>query len=423
MSSVFFYLILAILVFEYLLERILSYLNSTYWSDRLPDELRGIYDEEKYRKSMAYEKSKQNFSLVVSTLTFIAMILLLVFGGFGWLDHVVRKYTENPYLMALLFFGILGLVSSVLSTPFEIYNVFVLEEKFGFNRTTPKTFVLDKIKGMVLGAVIGSGLLSLIIWIWLSTGNYFWLLAWVVIAGFMIFMAMFYSNLIVPLFNKQKPLEPGELKDAIEGFAMKVGFRLKNIFVIDGSKRSKKANAYFTGLGGKKRIVLYDTLIHDHATGELVAVLAHEIGHYKKKHTLLSIVLSLIQTGLMLFILSLFIRRDSVLSQSLCQSLSGFMHTGIQQSFHMGILAFGLLYSPLSMILGILLNMLSRANEYQADRYAGVNYDPVFLQDALKKLSVNNLSNLRPHPAYVFFYYSHPTLLQRLWALERLAAG
>jgi STE24 endopeptidase len=420
MSSAFLYIILGILVFEFILERILAYLNSTFWSDHLPEELAGIYDEEKYRKSMAYEKQKQRFGLVVSTLTFFAMALVLTLGGFGWLDHFIRNYTENPYLMALLFFGILGLVSSILSMPFEIYHVFVLEEKFGFNQTTPKTFLLDQLKGLVLGAIIGGGLLSLIIYIYLSTGNYFWVIAWVVIACFMIFMTMFYSNLIVPLFNKQKPLENGALRDAIEAFAVKVGFKLKNIFVIDGSKRSKRANAYFTGLGMKKRIVLYDTLITDHTTEELVAVLAHEIGHYKKKHTAVSMILSLLQTGLMLFILSLFIRKESPLSQMLCQSLSGFTDTGLKQSFHLGILAFGLLYSPLSLILGIMLNMLSRANEYQADRYAGVTYNPASLQDALKKLSVNNLSNLRPHPVYVFFYYSHPTLLQRLSALEIL---
>lgn len=420
MSSTFLFIILAILVFEYFLERILDYLNSTYWSDHLPEELKGIYDEEKYKKSMAYEKQKQKFGFVVSTLTFLAMAGVLVSGGFGWLDHLVRNYTINPFLMALLFFGILGLISSILSIPFEIYHVFVLEEKFGFNRTTPKTFIFDKIKGLILGAVIGGGLLCLILSIYLSTGNYFWIIAWVVIACFTMFMTMFYSNLIVPLFNKQKPLEPGSLRDAIEAFATKVGFKLKNIYVIDGSRRSKRANAYFTGLGMKKRIVLYDTLINDHTTGELVAVLAHEIGHYKKKHTTLSMILSLLQTGLMLFILSLFIRRDSPLSQLLCQSLSGFTAIGIKQSFHLGILAFGLLYSPLSFVLGIALNMLSRANEYQADRYAGLKYNPESLQDALKKLSVNNLSNLRPHPVYVFFYYSHPTLLQRLSALEAL---
>jgi STE24 endopeptidase len=406
---------------DYGLERLLAYLNSTYWSDQLPKELEGIYDQEKYRRSQRYEKSKQKFAFVLSTLTLLAMLFMLVAGGFAWMDAFVRQYTHHPILMALLFFGILGFVSNLLSLPFDVYHVFVLEEKFGFNRTTAKTFILDRLKGLLLSIIIGGGLLSLIILIYESTGNYFWLIAWGVITFFMIFMSMFYSNLIVPLFNKQKLLDQGPLRDAIEQFAMKVGFKLKNIYIIDGSKRSKKANAYFTGLGMKKRIVLYDTLIQDHTNEELVAVLAHEIGHYKKKHTLMGIVLSTLQTGIMLFILSLFIRKDSGIAQSLCQAVSGFSGLETKQSFHVGILAFGLLYSPLSFILGLILNRISRRHEYAADRFAGIQYDPVALMDALKKLSVNNLSNLHPHPAYVFFYYSHPTLLQRLHALEKVA--
>jgi STE24 endopeptidase len=304
--------------------------------------------------------------------------------------------------------------------PFEIYSVFVIEEKFGFNTMTVKTFILDKLKGWMLGAVIGGGLLALITWIYTSTGNWFWLLVWGVATAFMVFMAMFYSNLIVPLFNKQRPLDSGDLRDAIEAFAGNVGFRLKNIYVIDGSRRSKKANAYFTGLGPRKRIVLYDTLITDHTTEELVAVLAHEIGHYKKKHTAQGIIISVLQTGLMLFILSWFIKPGNALSAALCQSLAGITELPVLPSFHLGILAFGMLYSPLSTLIGLLENMLSRSNEYAADRFAGTHYQPAALQEALKKLSVNNLSNLRPHPAYVFFYYSHPTLLQRLEALEKM---
>jgi STE24 endopeptidase len=356
----------------------------------------------------------------VNTLTFIIMMLMLTLGGFAMLDLWVRKFTLNPILLTLFYFGILGIASLILSMPFEIYHTFVLEEKFGFNKTTPKTFILDKIKGLFLGAIIGGGLLALIVFIYLSAGDAFWVIVWAVIAFFMIFMTMFYSNLIVPLFNRQKPLEAGPLRDAIEKFAIKVGFKLKNIYVIDGSKRSKKANAYFTGLGVKKRIVLYDTLLSDHTTEELVAILAHEIGHYKKKHITVGIILSLLQTGMMLFILSLFIRQNSPVSQALCQSMSGFSGLEVKQSFYLGIMAFGMLYSPFSLILGLFINMLSRKNEYAADRYAGTNYNPAFLQDALKKLSVNNLSNLKPHPAYVFFYYSHPTLLQRLKGLEKI---
>ncbi|MEZ5198349.1 MAG: M48 family metallopeptidase, partial [Bacteroidales bacterium] len=409
MESTIFYIILVILIFDYLLERLLDYLNSTYWSSEIPKELAGIYDSEQYKKSQDYEKVKTRFSILTSSLSLAVMLLMLLLGGFAWLDNFVRSHTENPILMALLFFGILGLAADILSTPLSIYSTFVIEEKFGFNKTTPKTFIFDKIKGWLLAAIIGGGLLALIVWIYETTGEWFWVIAWGAIGFFTIFMTMFYSNIIVPMFNKQTPLEEGSLRSAIEEFAQKVGFKLKNIFVMDGSKRSTKANAYFTGLGAKKRIVLFDTLIKDQTDEELVGVLAHEIGHYKKKHTLTGTIISLLQTGLMLYILSLFIG-NPVLSQAL----------GAEQgSFHLGILAFGLLYSPLSLILGLAMNGLSRKNEFAADRYAGENYKPQPLMDALKKLSVNHLSNLRPHPAYVFFYYSHPPLLERLKALGK----
>jgi STE24 endopeptidase len=402
------------------MEQWLSYLNSTCWSDKLPVELEGIYNQEKYSLSQQYEKSKQRFSTILSTLTLLAMLFMLIAGGFAWIDAFVRQFTQQPILMAIFFFGILGIISSLLSLPFEVYHVFVLEEKFGFNRTTVRTFILDKLKGLIISIIIGGGLISLIVLIYTSTGNYFWIIAWAVITFFMIFMSMFYSNLIVPLFNKQKPLDQGPLRNAIEEFATKVGFNLMNIYVIDGSKRSSKANAYFTGLGMKKRIVLYDTLIKDHTTEELVGVLAHEIGHYKKKHTYVGILLSVLQTGIMLFILSLFIRQHSAVAQSLCQAISGLSGMEVKQSFHLGILAFGLLYSPLSFGLGLIMNRISRKHEYAADRFAGTQYNAKTLMDALKKLSVNNLSNLNPHPIYVFFYYSHPTLLQRLHALRKL---
>lgn len=410
MAQTIFWIIVGIIIFDFLLERLLDYLNSKYWSDELPKELEGIYDKEKYKRSQNYHKDKLKLSIIVSTLSFVIMLLLLFFDGFAWLDSLVRTYTTHPVWMALMFFGLIGIAADILGTPFSVYATFNIEEKYGFNKTTVKTFILDKIKGWLLGIIIGGGLLAVIILIYESTGEYFWIVAWGAIAAFMIFMSVFYSNLIVPLFNKQRPLEEGELRDAIENFADKAGFNLKNIYVIDGSKRSSKANAYFTGLGSKKRIVLFDTLIQQHTTDEIVAVLAHEIGHYKKKHTTTGLAISLLQTGLMLFILSLMID-EPVLSRAL----------GAEKgSFHMGVLAFGLLYSPLSLILGVVMNSLSRKNEYAADRFAGKNYKPGALQEALKKLSVNNLSNLRPHPAYVFFYYSHPPLLQRLRALDKL---
>ncbi len=409
MEQLVYYIIIGLLVFDFILERFLDYLNTTRWSDTLPDEVKGIYDEEKYRKQQAYEKVNHRFSMLTGSFSFVLIMLMFLFYGFAYVDQWAREISGQPVLTALIFFGILMLASDLLNTPFSVYSIFSIEERFGFNKTTPKTFVLDKLKGWLLGALIGGGLLALIIFIYLKTTHLFWVYVWMVISVFSIFMAMFYSNLIVPLFNKQTPLEEGELKQAINNFAEKVGFKLDNIYVIDGSKRSTKSNAYFTGLGAKKRIVLYDTLIADLGTEELVAVLAHEIGHYKKKHIISSLILGILQTGLMLYIFSLLV--DS-------PALAGAMGV-TEPSFHIGLIAFGVLYSPLSDLIGTGMNLLSRKNEYQADAFAAEHYNPDALASALKKLSVKNLSNLRPHPAYVFFHYSHPTLLQRLEALKK----
>lgn len=407
--TILFWIIIGILVFDFVLERYLDYLNTTRWSDQLPDEVKGIYDQEKYRQQQAYSKTNHRFGMLTSSFSFVLIIGMFFFQGFALVNGWAASVSTNPIWQALLFFGILLLASDILTTPFSVYSTFVIEEKYGFNKTTAKTFILDKLKGWLLGAIIGGGLLALIIFIYTKTGSLFWLYVWVVISGFSIFMAMFYSSLIVPLFNKQTPLENGELKQAIQDFAAKVGFKLDNIFVIDGSKRSTKANAYFTGLGAKKRIVLYDTLINDMEIPELVAVLAHEIGHYKKKHIIWSLIIGILQTGVMLYIFSLFIGNPA-LSKALGVS---------KPSFHIGLIAFGILYSPLSSLIGIGMNLLSRKNEYEADAFAAQNYDWKPLAIALKKLSVKNLSNLCPHPAYVFVHYSHPTLLQRLKALKK----
>ncbi|MEI6454750.1 MAG: M48 family metallopeptidase [bacterium] len=422
MISIILWIILAILLFEFILERLLDYLNSTWWSDRLPEELVGIYDEEKYFKSQNYIRHRQKFSTLVSTLSFFGIFIILSMGGFAYLDNQILRLTINPIVRALLFFGVIGAIASVLSIPFDAYSTFVIEAKYGFNTTTVRTFLMDILKGWLLALVIGGGMMSLIIWIYETTGNYFWLIAWGVITFFSIFFTLFYSNLIVPLFNKQSLLEEGDLKDAIKAFALSTGFKMKDIYIIDGSKRSKKVNAYFTGFGKKRRIVLYDTLIQNHTVDELVAVLAHEIGHNKKRHTLEGLILSIIQSGIMLFILSLFIQKNSHLADALCQALGGFAGIGVHQSFHMGVLGFGILYSPISMMMGILMNMRSRKNEFDADRFASLNFNPGALQSALKKLSVDNLSNLRPHPLCVFFNYSHPPLLQRLNAIRDLSS-
>lgn len=403
-----FHIIIAILLIDFVFGLWLDYLNYRHRKTTIPRELQGIYDEDQYRKQQEYEKVNTRFGFISGAFSFIILMVFLLAGGFPWLDGIVRNITEHPILMALLFFGLLMLASDMLGTPFAVYHTFVIEERFGFNKTTPKTFLLDKLKGWLLGAIIGGGLLALIIWIYLQFPEMFWIYAWILITAFSIFMTLFYSSLIVPLFNKQTPLEEGELRDAITGFTQKAGFRLKNIFVIDGSKRSTKANAYFTGIGPRKRIVLYDTLINDLGIGEIVAVLAHETGHYKKKHIWVNLVASVLQTGITLFLLSLFIS-SPLLSEAL----------GVgQHSFHIGLVAFGILYSPISFLLGMLMNLYSRKAEYQADRFTKQYGYGEELIAGLKKLTQKNLSNLTPHPTYVYFHYSHPTLLQRIRAIE-----
>lgn len=409
MHTILFYIILLILIADFIIERWLDWLNSHKLNMELPAELRDVYDAEQYKKSQEYKRVNDRFSLLTSAFSFILIIGMFLFGGFSLVDSWARSITEHPILVALIFFGILAFASEILTLPFAVYDTFVIEEKFGFNKTTPGTFVLDKLKGWILGALIGGGILSLIIWLYQQTTTSFWIYAWIAVTAFSIFMTMFYSTLIVPLFNKQTPLEEGELRNEIKNFSDKAGFKLDNVFVIDGSKRSTKSNAYFSGLGAKKRIVLFDTLIKDLSISEIVGVLAHEIGHYKKRHTLIGIVTGIVQTGITLFIFSLFV--DS-------PQLSAALGSD-KASFHMGLVAFGILYSPISMMIGLFMNYFSRKHEYAADGFAKENYDGESLIMALKKLTSKNLSNLTPHPLYVFFHYSHPTLLQRIRALSQ----
>jgi STE24 endopeptidase len=406
--STIFIIIIGIIIGEYILWYFLDWLNSKNYSDTLPEELKGIYDEEKYKKSQNYEKENKSFSHISETFTLILTLLLIWFGAFWWLDTYLRQFTDNSIFLALGFFWMIAFVQTIIGIPFWYYATFVIEEKYGFNKSTKRIFFLDIIKSLLLSALIGWILLALIVWVYEKIGQNFWIYAWGILSFFSVFMMMFYSNIIVPLFNKQTPLEEGELKTAINNFGNKVGFKIDNIFVIDGSKRSTKANAYFTGFWPKKRIVLYDTLIKDMTIDEIVAVLAHEIGHYKRRHTIQMLVFSILQTWSILFIFSLALKIPEV-SYALWAK---------EVSFHMWAFAFGILFTPISHIIGIFGNILSRRNEYQADEFAALNSNPNDLQNALKKLSVNNLSNLRPHPWYEFFYYSHPTVLKRLQFLE-----
>jgi STE24 endopeptidase len=401
--------IVSISVAGYLFDLVLEYLNLKAQRTDIPDDIASFYDRDKYLRSLEYHRVKTRFSFLAGGFGFLLSLGMLVFGGFGYLDSLLRPFFENQVWLALVFFGIILLGSDILTLPFQLYSIFVIEERFGFNKTTRKTFIADKIKGYIIGGLIGGSLLAVLIILVNKFGPDFWIWFAAIAAVFVLLINMFYASWILPLFNKLTILPAGDLKTAIENFSKKVNFPLDNIFVMDGSKRSSKANAFFSGIGRKKKIVLFDTLINNHTTDELVAVLAHEVGHFKKKHIILSFVLSVVQIFFLLFVLSLMIF-NSDLSIAL---------GGTQQAIHLNLIAFAILFSPISAITGLLMSLLSRKNEYEADAYAKETYSGVALSEALKRLSVDTLSNLYPHPAYVFFYYSHPTLLQRLEALKK----
>lgn len=402
--KVIFAIIILILAINFIIDKVLDYLNAKHFDDKIPVPLSDVYNEEEYYRSQQYKKENFKFSSIISSVSFVLTIAFFFFDGFAYVDNIARQISDNPIVITLIFFGIIMLGSDIITTPLSYYQTFVIEEKYGFNKSTKKLFFLDKLKGWLLMIILGGGILALVVWFYQQTGTDFWIYTWVFIAVFSIFMTLFYSTLIVPLFNKQTLLEEGELKNELEKFAKKVGFTLDKIFVIDGSKRSTKANAYFTGFGKKKRIVLYDTLINDLEIDEIVAVLAHEVGHYKKNHVIFNMIASILLTGVTLYILSFFI--DSKL---LANALSV-----PEASFHIGLIAFGVLYSPISDLTGLVMNYISRKFEYQADDYAKNQYNAQSLISSLKKLSKNSLSNLTPHKAYVFMNYSHPTLLQRV---------
>jgi len=339
-------------------------------------------------------------------------LILLAFwfsGGFDWFDRIIRTWDYFPLVNGLLYIGILILAHSLLTLPFSIYGTFVIENRFDFNRTTLRTFFLDRVKGLGLGLLFGGPLLAGILALFQYAGSYAWLYCWAVVVLFSLTMQYIAPSWVMPLFNTFTPLEPGELKEAILRYARSVNFPVKNVFVIDGSKRSSKSNAFFTGFGRNKRIALFDTLIAQQNVPEMVAVLAHEIGHYKKKHLLQGQIISISHTGVLLFLLSLFLDSEG-LSQAFYMT---------DQSVYAGLLFFSLLYTPIELVLSIVMQMVSRKNEYEADRFAAETIDdPRSLVDALKKLSATNLSNLTPHPFYVFLNYSHPPLLQRVQAIQ-----
>ena len=402
-------IIIAIAAISYVFDQLLDYVNLKSLRTHIPDDIAKFYDRDRYIKSLEYHKELTRFSFYSSAFTFFLSMAMLLTGGFGWLDDLLRVYVDHPILLAILFFAILMVASDILSLPFQLHSTFVIEEKYGFNKTTLWTFFTDKLKGYLLAAVIGVPLLALLIYLVGVIGPYFWIWFALIASLFVLFMNMFYTTLILPLFNKLTPLPDGDLRSAIQEFAGRVNFPLNNIFVIDGSKRSSKANAFFSGIGRKKKIVLYDTLIKKHTTDELVAVLAHEVGHFKKKHIVTGFIISIAQIFLTMFVLSLMVYNENL----------SFALGGSQHAIHVNLIAFSILFAPISGITGLFMSMYSRKNEYEADAYARETFSGVALAEALKKLSVDSLSNLYPHPLYVFFHYSHPPLLKRLEAINQ----
>jgi len=403
-----FNILITIIVLNFLKDSILDYLNSTFFNKEIPVILSDIYDEKKYLKSQEYKKIQYRFSRIFNIYSFLILMLFFYLDGFLIVDNYSRSLFESELVISLSFFAIIYFGNDILRIPFSLYNTFITEEKFGFNKTSIKTFINDKLKSWLLTILFGGGIISFIIFQFESIGQKFWIVAWIFISVLTVLINGLYTQVIVPLFNKQTKLEDGELKSEIEKYSKKVGFNLSNIFVIDGSKRSTKANAYFSGFGKQKRVTLFDTLINKLNKEQIVAVIAHEIGHYKKNHIIFNLLFSIIQTGIMLYILSLLIYMP-IFSEALNIE---------NHSFHIALVTFSILYTPISEISSIIFNLFSRKFEYEADEYADKSFDGKYLIQALKVLTKDSLSNLTPHPKYVWWHYSHPTLLERINQLQ-----
>ncbi|MCF6213661.1 MAG: M48 family metallopeptidase [Flavobacteriaceae bacterium] len=408
-AQLLFIIFIAIIVFNFVFDLVLNHINAKHYKDAIPPELEGIYDDEEYIKSQDYKQTNYKFGLIQSIFSFVVLLLFIFLNGFKLLDGFSHQSSNNSIVVSLLFFGFIFIANTLVSIPFSYYHNFVIEERFGFNKMTKSLFVKDFFKSLFLSIILGGSVLTAILWFHQLFPQKFWLYAWAFMCVFSILMNLFYTSVIVPLFNKLAPLKEGELKNTLQKFAKKVQFKIDEIFIIDGSKRSTKANAYFSGFGNKKKVVLYDTLLNDLSNEEIAAVLAHEVGHYKKKHIVYNLVLSLLLTGFTLYILSLFIN-NPILAQAF----------GISEAnFHIGTIVFAILYTPISVVTRLLMNILSRKFEYQADNYAKQFGYSDKLINALKKLSKSSFSNLTPHKFYVFMHYSHPTLLQRFTNLKQ----
>ena len=409
--NIYLIVVLCIIVGNYLLNAVVETANVRYAKTDLPKEYEGYYDAEKYGQSQDYLKENTRFEIITDTIVTPITVTFILVGGFNFVDRIARGFGLGPIPTGLIFAGILLLALQLLTIPFSVYNTFVIEEKYGFNRTTPKTFILDILKSWLLAGLIGGIVFSVILWLFGRAGNWAWVYCWVVVVLFQLVLTFLAPVIILPLFNKFYPLEDGELKAAIEDYARSQLFKMRGVFKMDASKRSTKSNAFFTGFGKFRRIVLFDTLIKRHTVDELVSVLAHEMGHYRKRHILKSILISVMTTGLVFFTLSLFINNESLFSAFKMQ------HTSIYAS----LFFFAFLYSPINLVISIFSNILSRKHEYEADAYAVSTYrKPESMISALKKLTVDNLSNLTPHPLKVFLTYGHPPVLERIRAIRDL---
>ena len=402
-----FIILISIIVFNFLKDSLLDFLNSTHFENKVPEILSDVYNEEKYLKSQDYKKSQYKFTKYSRIFSLIIVLLFFNLNGFLILDNFSRNYFDSSISISLFFFAIIFFANEIINLPFSIYFTFIIEEKYGFNKTNAKTFVFDILKSWALTIFFGGGILSFVIFQFELIGEKFWIVAWVFMTVLSVLINGLYAQIIVPLFNKQSKLENGELRTEIEKYAKKTGFDLSNIFVIDGSKRSTKANAYFSGFGKQKRVTLYDTLITKLSNNQIISVIAHEIGHYKKNHIIFNLIFSVFQTGIMLYILSLFIFQP-IFSEALGVT---------NHSFHIGLITFSILYTPISELFSLIFNVFSRKFEYQADEYAKNTFDGKHLLEALKTLSKDSLSNLTPHPKYVWWHYSHPTLFERITRL------
>jgi len=410
--NIYLLIILSALIGEFLLRTLVRVLNLKALDPGLPNEFQGYYDEEKYARSQEYTRVNTRFAFFTTSFDLIVILVFILFGGFNFADQIIRGFGLSTLPSGLAFFGILFFASDLISTPFSLYQNFVIEEDFGFNKMTLKTFILDKLKGYLLTLALGGVFLTAILFFFEKTGEYGWLYAWGIIGLFMILIQPLFTLVIAPMFNKFTPLEKGELRTAIENYAQKVKFPLSRIDVMDGSKRSAKSNAYFSGFGKQKRIALFDTLLEKHSNDEMVAILAHEVGHYKKHHIKVGILISILHTGLLFWLLSIFIDNPGLFEAFQMKEIS----------VYGGLTFFMILYSPVELVLSVIMNAVSRRNEFQADAYSAKTTEKSeHLISGLKNLSVSNLGNLTPHSLSVLLDHSHPPVLERITALKKIA--